>query len=296
MFFATKFKPKMLEQWRTAPPKTAKLLKLRQNMAADELLLTADFAWEQAWPLSWAEQLQDEAACKLLVDCWAEGRADMQKQVLDSAIAKLKDKATRDCALNLLLTLDDERLPKELLPIALSHTEAANGTYSVDLLAKLLGPQKEQTGRLLLIVFPDLSEPGKLLAIELVRKLTPQNAAEFLHHALNDPWEEVRMCAAKAAGILNPDMLVEFLAMSLNDRADTVRTAVCETLGLYAGAKAIPTLRAVKDTDKSWTVKSMCSQFITRWENALEEQIRLDEGALFLQDINDSEEKNNATA
>lgn len=279
-----KFKPKMLDKWLTQPPKTAKLLKLRQNMTAEELTLTADFAWEQDWQQNWLNELPDPAAESLLLDCWANGTPDKQKALLTRAIAMLKTPSTVNTAKNLLHKLNDDHMLNLLLPTALSHTEAAAGSYSAELLCELLLERKEQTGRLLMMVLPDLSEPGKLLAIKLCGLLMPTNAADILHHALLDPWEEVRVLAAKTAGILQPEILTSFLAPALRDRCDTVRTAACETLGKYAGADAIPTLRRIKDADRSWTVKSMCSQFITGWENALAEQIRLDEGELYLQD------------
>lgn len=279
-----KFKPKMLDKWLAQPPKSAKLLKLRQNMTAEELTQTADFAWEQDWPQNWLSELPDPSAEALLVDCWADGTPDKQKAVLSRAIAMLKTPTTATTAKNLLTRLDDDYMLNLLLPTALSHSEAAAESYPAELLAELLVSRKEQTGRLLLMIFPDLSEPGKLLAIELCGLLMPTNAADLLHHALLDPWENVRVLAAKTAGILQPEILVSFLAPALRDRCDTVRTAACETLGKYAGADAIPTLRKIKEADRSWTVKSMCTQFVTRWENALAEQIRLDEGELFLQD------------
>lgn len=279
-----KFKTKMLDKWQAAPPKAAKFLKLRQNMNADELLLTADFAWEHDWPLNWLAALPEPACEELLLDCWAAGTPDKQKAVLAKAVAMLKDRTTLPHAKRLLLRLNDEHLLNQLLPTALSHTEAAAGTFAPELLCELLEPWREQTGRLLLIVLPDLSEPGKLQAIRLCGLLKPACAGDILHNALLDPWEAVRVLAAKTSGILPGEILVEFLTPALADRFDTVRSAACETLGLYAGASGIPMLRKMKERDKSWAVKSMCSKFVTKWENALAEQLRLDESELLLQD------------
>lgn len=280
-----KFKPKMLEKWQANPPKAAKFYKLRQNMTDEELLQTADFAWEQDWPLDWLSQLPDAAAEALLLDCWPAGTPDKQKTVLSRAVAMLKEPTRLPHAKALLQKLGDSHILNQLLPVALSHGEATAGTYPAELLCELLSPWREQTGRLLLIVLPDLSEPGKLLAIELCGLLKPDCAPDILHKALRDPWGEVRLLAAKTAGILPPQLLVEFLAPALNDRFDTVRTAACETLGLHAGASGIPTLRRLKEADDSWAVKSMCSKFVTRWEKALAEQLLVDESALLLKDV-----------
>lgn len=279
-----KFKTKMLDKWQVTPPKAAKFLKLRQNMTDEELLQTADFAWEHDWPLTWLAALPDAAAEALLLDCWSAGTPDKQKTVLSRAVTMLKSPATLPHAKALLQKLNDEHLLNQLLPTALSHNDAAAGTFTPELLCELLAPWREQTGRLLMIVLPDLSEPGKLLAIRLCGLLKPACAGDFLHNALLDPWEEVRVLAAKTAGILPGDILVEFLAPALQDRFDTVRAAACQTLGLYAGSCAIPTLRHIKEADTSWAVKSMCSKFVTRWENALAEQLLLDESELLLQD------------
>lgn len=284
-----KFKPQMLDKWQTHPPTAAKFHKLRQNMTADELLQTADFAWEHNWPLGWLDALPNAACEALLLDCWPAATPDKQKELLGRAVELLKKPASCPHVKALLQKLNDVHLLNQLLPCALSHAEAAQGSFAPELLCELLLPWKEQTGRLLLIVLQDLSEPGKLLAVRLCGMLNPGCAADLLHNALIDPWENVRVLAAQTAGILPAEILPDFLAPATTDRCDTVRTAACQTLGLHAGSHAIPTLRRLKANDTSWAVKSMCSKYITRWEKALAEQLYLDESELLLKDAKNSE-------
>lgn len=285
MLFQAKFKPSMLEKWRVNPPKHHKLAKMRRNMTGEERQLTAAFAWEQGWPKEWLAMLPDDTAAELLADCWAAGDVAAQKAVLSGAINLLKrDRAHRSAACQLLRQLADEHTVNLLLAAALSYNEAALGSFSAELLCDILSPWREQTGRALLILFADLSRPAKKLALQLCGLLKPANAAAILAPALTDEDEAVRALSAKTAGILPPESLPGFLSPALADKADAVRTAACETLGLHAGVAAIPLLRRMFDTDEAWTVKSMCSSFISKWENALAEQIRIDEGELFLKD------------
>lgn len=286
-----KFKPQMLDKWQTNPPTAAKFYKLRQNMTADELLQTADFAWEHDWPLSWLDALPNPTCEALLLDCWPAATPDKQKALLVAAVELLKKPASCPHVKALLKKLDDVHLLNQLLPCALSHAEAAKGSFAPELLYELLAPWREQTGRLLLIVLQDLSEPGKLLAVRLCGLLKPGCAADLLHNALLDPWENVRVLAAQTACILPGEILPEFLAPATTDRCDTVRTAACQTLGLYAGSAAIPTLRRLKAKDTSWAVKSMCTRYITQWETALTEQLYLDESELLLKDAENGEKE-----
>lgn len=286
MLFDTKFKPKMLDKWRSAPPKAAKLQKLRQNMTPDELALTANFAWEHNWPELWLNNLTEPAAAALLADCWPAGSAADRKNLLEQAINLLKQADHQAAAKQLLLQLKDERTLNLLLPAAFSAAGKTN-CFSPQLLCELLAPWREQTGRVLQAVFAELGTPGKLLALELGGLLIPANTAALLKPGLRDTAEEVRILAAKTAAVLPADTLIDFLAPALGDTAPTVRTAACETIGRCCRANGIPTLRQMLATDDAWTVKSMCSSFVSKWEQELAEQIRLDEGQLFLRDAGD---------
>lgn len=285
MLFGAKFKPSMLDKWRAKPPKISKLQKMRSTMSAEERQLVNALAWEQGWPASWLALLPDTAAAELLAECYPAGEPDRQKELLGKAVALLKQpEPRRNAAKNLLLALADERLVSLLLAAAFSPAEARAQSFPAELLCQLLTPWREQTGRALLLTLPDLSADGKLLAVRLCGLLKPGNAAEILHCALTGQPEELRVLAAKTAGILSAEGLLDFLTPALADEAAAVRAAACETLGLYAGVPAIPTLRQMQEQDEAWTVKSMCSSFISKWENKLAEQIRLDEGELFLRD------------
>ena len=285
MLFSNKFKPSMLDKWRVKPPKYDKFKKLRDKMDAPAQKLTAAFAWEQGWPEHWLGMLPDNTAAALLADCWTAGDAQRQKAIISKAILLLKQDAPhRDAAKGLLLSLADQNTVTPLLAYALSAGEDAARHFTPGLLAELLAPWPEQTGRSLLMIIPSLSDAAKMLALQLTGLLKPSNTADIIRFALNDSAEDLRVLAAKTAGVLNPSTLTDFLAPALADASPSVRAAACETLGLHCGSAAIPILRRMLAADDAWTVKSMCSSFITKWESALAEQIRLDEGELFLKD------------
>jgi len=104
-------------------------------------------------------------------------------------------------------------------------------------------------------VFPELSLPGKLAALDVLARIRPLGSARWLIGRLADPQRDVRARSCKALGSLGDPVAGPALIEALGDTEWPVRSMAAKALGRMGHGAAIPALcRALRDPQ--WWVRS----------------------------------------
>jgi hypothetical protein len=280
MFFGGKYSAKTLQKWRKKRPAAAKLLQLWANMNEDERAETALAATEDKWAEAWLAELPNEQSEQAFLALWSYVAAE-QENLLGVLVQQMGEKQKARTAAALLQKLADDRVISPLIVQLLREEK-----YDLAQGAEVLGCFQEKSGRVLALVYTDMNAAEKTRILQLLSLLKPETSCSILSAAMQEPDEKLRVLAAKttadiAPGSLSGEELLEFLQPLMADSSSDVRMTVCETLGRCGGTAALPALNWYFRHDNAWTVKSMCSSFLTKWEAQIAEQILRDEGEMY---------------
>jgi hypothetical protein len=282
MFFGGKYSPKTLQKWRNKRPAAAKLLQLWANMSEDERAETALAAIDGKWAEAWLAELPNEQAETAFLALW-QYVASEQENLLGILVQQMgeKDKQKARTAVSLLKKLADDRVVSPLIVQLLREEK-----YDLAQGAEVLGCFQDKSGRVLALVYADMNVAEKMRILQLLSLFKPETATAILGYAMQESDEKLRVLAAKttadiAPGKFSGEELLDFLRPLFLDDSSDVRMTVCETLGRCGGTAALPALNWYFRNDNAWTVKSMCSSFLTKWEAQIAEQILRDEGEMY---------------
>ncbi|MGI5825228.1 MAG: HEAT repeat domain-containing protein, partial [Bacillota bacterium] len=136
------------------------------------------------------------------------------------------------------------------------------------------------------------AEQYKLIILDAMSQLYKLCPLSVVKEAMQSPSEALRKKAAEVIGIVQPENAVNLIRPLIGDSLGRVRAAAAAALGSIGGEEVYLVLKEMQEKDPDWQVKSTCQNFISSWENAIQDRVAFDEVDRWLAENteNDTEE------
>ena len=270
-----KFNGKTLQQWTEKMPDSSALLKYWEQMEEADRETVGELSRDKDWCFEYMKECgakeDSYAAVLTLWEYQGEKADDLLKQMMRE-LADLHIEQSL-AAVRLIVETHDERIVPLLLLALLKMDK-----YPPARVAEALAAFGAVSARALTALYHKVeSEQYKLVIMDALTQMESGCPMSVVRDAINCDTENMRKKAAEVIGAARPDNAVELLRPLLSDSVGNVRAAAAASLGSVGGEEAYAILRQLIEKDPDWQVKSTCQNFITSWENAIQDKVVFDE-------------------